>query len=116
MLALAYVDQAPDQVADHVMQERICGEIKKEIRAPCPDRRALDGSHRTLRLTLRRAEARKIMLSDEVICGFLHLFKVQRQMKPPGATREQRRPYRVVVEHIAVGSRYRRVARVKILR
>ncbi len=54
------------------------------------------------------------MLSDQEIDGFAHPLQVERQMKPPGAPREQRRPHRVVVENIAVASRQCRVARVKI--
>src|SRR5712664_580728 len=98
------------------MQKRVCGEIEQEIGAARAYSRVLDDPHRTLRLALSGPKAGKIMLSDQAIDGFAHLLQVERQMKPPGAPREQRRAHRVVVENVAVASRECRVARVKVPR
>src|SRR5258708_40320766 len=114
MLALADIHEASDDIAHHVMQKRVCGEIEQEIGAARAYSCALDEPHRSLRLALRGPKAGEIMLSDQEIDGFAHPLQVERQMKPPGAPREQRRPHRVVVENIAVASRQCRVARVKI--
>ena len=65
VLARADVHQRADDVADHVMEERIGGEIEADVLAGRRDRDGRQRPGRRLRLALRRAERGKVVRADQ---------------------------------------------------
>ena len=73
-------------------------------------------AHRALRLALGRAERGEIVLAEQLRGRLAHRRDVQRRVVPARVARRQRRAHRPVHQHVAVGARARRIARMEIRR
>ena len=107
MFALADIDQAADQVAHHVVEKGIGGEVEQNILAACfnPDfPHILD---RRLGLALGGAEGGKVMLAQKELRPLPHCLHIQGLVKPAHLAGKQRGTHRVVEQQVAVTSGYR---------
>ena len=102
MLALADVDQRADDVAHHMVQERVRAQHEVDARAARLDLERVKRAHRRLRLALGGAERGEVVLADEVRRGLPHLRRIERQVKPAQPGRAEPRPHVAVEELIAV--------------
>jgi len=107
-------DQGAGDIADHVVQKRIRGDVHDH---PVALAVHLDEMHlpkRALGLAALGAERGKIVVADQVLRGLMHKVCVQRRMAPGRLRRGQRRFDRPVQDDVAVEARDRAVARVKV--
>ncbi len=95
-------DQSAHEVADHVVEERIGGEIEAQSVAATRHRRNRERFHRRARLAEGGAERGKVVRSEEGGHRRCHGRDVERPMIPTDAARQQRRPHRAVGQQVGV--------------
>ena len=67
------------------MQERARARLEQNIVADAPDFEPIESADRRIRLALRIAEGREIVLADEHARGLVHGLGVEPRLHPPGA-------------------------------
>ena len=66
----------PDNIAHHVMQESIRGDINNHIHTLARYINAMHITKRCFRLTLNSAKASKILLTQECLCRLVHFVSI----------------------------------------
>src|SRR5512146_717691 len=115
MLALADIDQAADDVAHHVMQEGIRGQVKKNGVALLPDIELREVLDRCLGLAFRGTEGTEVVLAQQVSGRLTHLRHIQRHVEPADLSVVHGTARRPVDQHVLVAACLCRKARVKFV-
>ena len=103
LLADADINQAPDKIPHHVLQEGI-GFKTDADHVPAdrePDR--VNPADRRFRLALSRPEAREIVLSQKDRRGLFHLLHIARPEAPSGPSGKKRHPDRLIHDPVLIG-------------
>src|SRR6185503_11318060 len=90
MLALADVDERADDIADHVVQERIRADDEIDLVIVLFHGQRMDRSHWRLGLAFGRAESGEIMLADKQRRRRAHRGDIERQVEPAEVGRAER--------------------------
>ena len=104
-----------DDVAHHVVQESAGAQREHDQVAALHDAHFVQGLDRRLGLALRRAECRKIVRAEQMICRSLHLFDIECTEDPTGTPDQQRRTHGVVIQQVMIGARTGGKPRMEIL-
>jgi hypothetical protein len=114
-LATPHHQQRADDVAHHVMQERIGLHFHHHLVAGAGDGNLLQVAARMGGLALRAAEGGKIALARQRLRGFVHRRGVERHALPAQVLPLQPRPRAAVEDPVAVAARARREARIEVV-
>jgi len=98
------------------VQERARGSLDHDLVAIAGDIQPIECLDGRVRLALRGAERREVVLADQRLRGAMHRVRIERQRQPPHAVAVQRRRRAARQNPIAVVSRHGAVARIEALR
>ena len=115
MFVCADVDQRSDDVAKHVMEKCVGGEIEADERTLHADIDVVQRLDRRLRLTFRSAKRGEIVRARKLRRRDPHRFDVERCMVPAHASPQQRGPLRSHEHPVRVVTRGGSKTRVKIV-
>jgi hypothetical protein len=107
-------DRCTDDVADHVVEERVGGEVEAQSVAVAPQRRNRQRPDGGTCLALGGAERREVVRADEARKGSRHRVGIQRPVVPADLAGEDRRTHRRVHQHVGVVPRGGGEAGVKV--
>ena len=113
MLSLTNVDQAANQIPDHVVQKRPSFKIEHDHIAHAPDLGAPDCLDRRLCLAGGSTERREIVFTEQQRRTALHGVHIERVMIPTGPTMPDARTLRSIDQYVAITTAEGRETRMK---
>jgi len=114
-VALADCDQEPCNVANHVLQKRVCCYIDRYPVFIPGDPQFVYVSYGCRGPAASCPKRREIVFAKQIGCGFLHILFVERLMHPPGPVPIHGRAKKPVQYQVTIGSRSCRKACVKLV-
>ena len=115
LLAAPHRQQRADDVAHHVMQERIGLDVDDDAISITRHADRMHIAMRRARLTGERAECAEIVFADQCLAGALHRRRIQRLPLPGDIARIQRRPRGAIEDRIAIAAPERAIARMEVV-
>src|SRR5690606_9295566 len=98
-----------------MMQKSISPECKDEAAVALLYIQAVQGTHRTGCLTLRRAKGTEIMFPDEALGRLTHALQFERSKRPTGTSMSKGRSYASLSKYVHIRTRKSRKARVEVV-